>query len=133
MIDRDFVTSGHAFINVYPSPAFIAARAQLGDEYHDEYGYLVERVHLNGPHWPPQYFIKSKVARKRGVEYVYLGELDAKTGSVKLTKRSAFPETATRVTVIRRILARIWEGKGELVERAGWRVVNADDACVAVA
>ncbi len=133
MLTREFLMSGHAMLTVNPSPAFIAARAQLGEEYHDEYGYLVERVHLNGPHWPAQYFVKAKVRSKRGnVTYAYLGEMDAKTGMIRMTSRSSFPETATRVKVARSIFKRIWEGQLSVVLDAGWQVSDAN-ALVAVA
>jgi hypothetical protein len=131
MIAKNFVTGGKATFTVEVPDAFRTAKAQIGEQWHAHYTYRVERVELPATgNWPAKtcYFVKSLAGQDNTSDYVYLGMLDAATGEVKLTAKSAFTEKATRVKVIRRVLAVLWADKGELIAAAGWDV-HHEGAC----
>lgn len=125
MITREFVAAGHAIFTVEVPATFVQVQALLGNEYHPHYTYRVERVELKASadgRFPARtaYFVASLTGPDNTSDYTYLGELDAKTGDVRLTKKSAFPETASRVRVLRKVLARVWAGEQDAVTGAGW-------------
>jgi hypothetical protein len=131
MINATFVTGGKATFTVEVPAAFIGAKAQLGETWHPHYTYRVERVEMKATDKFPAktcYFVKSLNGPDNTADYVYLGMLDEKTGDVKLTAKSAFPETATRVKVLRRVLAVLWAGEGDKIAAAGWDV-HHEGAC----
>jgi hypothetical protein len=124
VITKQFVLAGDAIFTVEPPETFKAAMAQVGREFHDHYTYRVEKVDFDGP--PTQnnsmYFVKALTGPDNTRDYVYLGVLVPSSGYVRLTRKSAFPETATRVQVVRRVLARIFAGEEAVIEEAGWSV-----------
>lgn len=125
MVTKQFVLAGDAIFTVEPSDTFREAMAQLGREYHEHYTYRVESVTFPAKGvWPAttHYFVKSLAGPDNTSDYVYLGTLNPDTGEVRITKKSAFPETATRVQIIRKVLARLIKDEGKLIEDAGWKV-----------
>jgi hypothetical protein len=125
MITKQFVTGGKAIFSVEVPEAFIAAQKQIGVEFHPHYTYRVDRVEMPGNDLYPArtcYFVKALTGPDNTADYVYLGMLDAATGEVRLTAKSAFPATATRVRVAQRVLAALWAGNGDKIAAAGWDV-----------
>ncbi len=125
MITKQFITAGEAIFTVVPPAAFVAARNQLGEQWHEHYTFRVSKVELKASadgKFPARtaFFIASLTGQDNTSDYTYLGEL--KDGVVKLTKKSAFPETATRVIVARRVLAAIFAGNADKIAAAGWEV-----------
>lgn len=111
MLTREFFTADLAAFTVTPPANFVRVRELLGSPYHSEYSYQIERV--GTAHY---------VRVLTGSRFVYLGALKPETGEVTLTAKSAFPATATRVKVIQRVLAAIWQGRGDAITKAEWRV-----------
>ena len=64
-----------------------------------------------GSPYPDAYFISLLTGPDNTSEYTYLGLLDAHTGSVRLTRKSAYTDDTTPVVAIRWALARVWQGK----------------------
>ncbi len=124
MISKDFVVAGSAVFTVEPAEAFIAAQAQLGNEWHPHYTYRVEKVEFEKLGEPKRtcYFVKALTGPDNTGDYTYLGMLNLQTGGVQMTAKSAFPETATRVRIVRRVLAALWRGEAANVEATGWKV-----------
>lgn len=125
MITKTFLTAGDAIFTVEPSAEFLAAQQQLGNEYHPHYTYRIARVELKASgNYPARtaFFVSSLTGRDNTSDYTYLGELIPATGEVRLTRKSAFPETASRVRILRRMLTRIWDGEGDAITNAGWKL-----------
>jgi hypothetical protein len=125
MLTKNFFTAGKAIFTVEPSEAFVTAKAQLGETFHPHYTYRVDRVEMEAKgQWPAKtcYFVKALSGPDNTSDYVYLGMLDAETGEVRLTQKSAFPATATRVLVVQRVLKAIFDGRGGQIAAAGWKV-----------
>ena len=116
------LTTGCTFTVRVPE-TFVRAQQLLGnDRWKAEYTFAVERVELPASEWGPGRTMLAVYSVDNG-RRVYLGELDARTGEVRLTKKSAFPATATRVLVCRRTLARVAAGQEAAIKAAGWELV----------
>lgn len=125
MVTTQFLTAGNAIFTVEVPEHFRVAQSQVGREFHPHYTYRVEKVELKAtPKYPARtaYFVSSLTGPDNTADYTYLGEFRPETGEVRLTGKSAFPETATRVMVVRRVLAAIVAGNGHKVTAAGWTV-----------
>ena len=119
MIGIDYITAGRTISTARPSAAWLAARA--GEKWHSEYRYEVDRV-PSDTGGPDVFFVRAAAGADK--KTAYLGILDAKTGAVRMTTKSSFPEHSTRVVILRRILKAIWEGRGGEIERHGWTVTH---------
>jgi hypothetical protein len=121
---RDTLTSGTVTLTVTLPETFTLARRLLGEDWHDEYRYRIERVE-NGTS-PPSFFLSAYTTNARYPDkpgrYVYTGCVHPLKGSVRLTSKSAFPATATRVRVADRVLSAIFAGRADAIAAAGWRV-----------
>lgn len=115
-IARDTVLTGLTTITVTVPENFVVARAMLGEVWHRSYSYQIERV--AGTYGIPTFFLKTLTNDR----YVYTGVVHPSYGSVRLTRASAFPPTATRVRIANKVLAAIFSGRAEDIERAGWEV-----------
>jgi hypothetical protein len=122
MISKEFLLSGDAIFTVIPAPAF---RDAVPDSQ-DHYTFKVERVEFEGPNAKTMYFIKSLAGSDNTSDYVYMGVVDTVfLKGVKLTAKSAFPETSTRVRIASRVVSRILAGDGDKIAEAGWDVKHA--------
>lgn len=127
MVTANFLTAGNAIFTVAPSPAFIAAQAAVGVEFHAHYTFRIEKVEMKAtPKYPARtaYFVASLTGPDNTADYTYLGEFKPATGEIVMTFKSAFPETSTRVRVARRVVAAVVAGKGAAITAAGWEVTH---------
>ena len=126
MITKEFVLAGKATFTVEVPATFVEARRLLGDVYHPHYTYRVERVEMADRADPKKsneyYFVKTLRGPDNTDDYVYVGVLHPGLGTVRLTAKSAFPADATRVTVLNRVLTRVFAGEGDVITAAGWDV-----------
>lgn len=118
MIGIDYITAGRAVLTVRPPAAWLEARK--GQKWHSEYRYEIDRVEPETASGRPSFFVRA--AAGDDVKPAYLGVLDARTGDVRMTRSSSFPEHSTRVVILRRVLKAIWEGRAGEIERHGWTV-----------
>ncbi len=118
-IGRYTLTAGTVDLTVKPSETFILARRLLGDDYHDEYTYRLVNDHDRVLWLSTLTYPKNS---EKPPKWVYTGMVDLKTGAVRLTTKSAFPATATRVKVANRVLMALFAGRAADVEKAGWTV-----------
>lgn len=122
---RDILTSGTVTFTVTLPETFTLARRLLGEDWHDEYRYRIERVE-SATGGPPSLFLSAYTVNPRSPDkpgrYVYTGVVHSLKGSVRLTSKSAFPATATRVRVADRVLSALFAGRADAITAAGWRV-----------
>lgn len=122
VINRQWITAGHAIFTVQTSPEAVAAG------YATHYTYRVERVEMpaKGPYPASvRHFIGVLRGQDNTNDYVYMGMIDANTGSIKLTTKSAFPSTAKRFRIACRVLARVWAGETDKINAGGWSIHHA--------
>lgn len=122
VLTREFFTAGRAVFTVELPAAFITARAEQGETWHTHYTFGVRRSEWNGREY---LLVDSFTAYEKPV---YLGKLREDTGDVNLTTGSKFPADATRVKVVTKVIKAVWEGRGEDIAKAGWRVMH-DGRC----
>jgi hypothetical protein len=121
---RDILTSGTVLLTVKLPETFVLARRLMGDVWHDEYRYRLERV--ENEHGPATIFLSTYTTNDRYPDkpgrYVYTGVVHPLKGHVRLTAKSAFPAHATRVRVADRVLAALFAGRKDAIDAAGWSV-----------
>lgn len=118
---RSVLTSGTVVVTVRPDPHWRAARALLGEEWYESYTYRIERVEEGRNIF---FFLHTLTTNRKGENprYVYTGVIHPTLGTLRMTAKSAFPDTATRVRVARRVFEAIFKGNGAAVEAANWTV-----------
>lgn len=109
MITADFVKAGYAIFTV---------TSKTGEYY----TYKVE--HSTGSeNFAPAWFVQLLTGPDNTSDYSYLGLLDAKTGAVRLTKKSRYSDDSLPVKVIRWALGMVWSDKplpeGYAIEHMG--------------
>ncbi len=126
---RDTLTAGTVIITVRPDLAFLTSRRLLGEEWHDEYKYKLERVGTDARFdlylrtWSKNERYPDKCGR-----WVYTGAVHPWSGKVSLTTSSAFPETkkdgkiCTRLAVARHVLEALFTGRDAEIAWHGWEV-----------
>lgn len=112
------LTAGVTLLAVDVPDTFVRARQLLGDDFHARYEYRVECVEDREGY--PTYFLSAKT----GSRFVYVGIVHPTKGSVRLTRKSAFPAHATRVRVADRVLQALFAGRADTIEAAGWTVTG---------
>lgn len=122
---RDVLTSGKVILTVTLPETFVAARNLLGEGWHPEYRYRIERVE-NPNGGLPAIYIRTYTTNPRKPDspgsYVYTGAVHPRTGAVTLTRSSAFPATATRFRVADKVLRALFGGRAADVAAAGWEL-----------
>lgn len=119
---RDTLTAGTVVVTVRPDPHWRAARALLGEEWYEEYTYRIERVDSGGG--GTMYFLHALTTDKKGdnPRFVYTGVLHPILGTIRMTRASAFPITATRVMVAQKVFGAIFTRRGGDIEAANWTI-----------
>lgn len=97
MITADFVKAGYAIFTV---------TSKTGEYY----TYRVE-YSAGSDNFAPAWFVQLLTGPDNTSDYSYLGLLDAKTGFVRLSKKSRYSDEALPVKVIRWALGMVWAGK----------------------
>lgn len=128
MLTREFVLSGDATFSVETPDTYRLAQAQLGREFHERYTFRVTRREFDGGR-RVFYFVHSVTEAGK---CVYLGILEPVTARLRLTDRSAFPATATRVMVATRVLTRLMRNESAAIVAAGWTLRKEAAPAVAV-
>lgn len=122
-VSRSAVLAGLTTVTVTLPETFLLVRRLLGDEsnYSPTYVIQVERVEKDTG--GEIYFVKLLTERpKRSPSFVYVGVLNPRLGTIRLTQASAFPATATRYKVASRVLQAIFTNRVHQIEKAGWTV-----------
>lgn len=119
-LTRDSLTAGRVILTVRPDPTWRRSRELLGEEWHEEYTYLLERV----PGDRYSLFLKTFTTDARHPDkpgrFVYTGVIDPFKGGLRLTRNSAFPASATRVKVADATLRAIFTGRAGDIAKHGW-------------
>jgi len=68
------------------------------------------------------YFIATLTGPDNESSYSYLGVLDPINGWVRLTHKSKYSEETAALKIVRRVLDRIWNNQGHMIQAAGWDV-----------
>lgn len=113
-INKNWILAGDAIFTVKVPAGF-------GD-YAPHYTYRVKKVNMKATAKYPArtaWFVSSLTGPNNTEDYTYLGEINM-IGEVRLTSKSAFPETAKRVKLLRRVLARVFAGQTEAILAAGF-------------
>lgn len=71
---------------------------------------------------PDAYFVHLLSGPDNTHNYTYVGKFNPETGQLALTAKSRVTEDAWSVRLFRRAMARIFEGRPELIEQAGFNV-----------
>jgi hypothetical protein len=121
MIDSAFVTGGNAYFAIEPAPNYIDANGRKGVEVLPKYVYRVRRKEANGD-YKEAWFISLLVEGEDKPTFAYLGMLNPDAGTVHVTGASCSPNGSQEVEILRRVLAKLWAGEGEAIEKAGWKV-----------
>ncbi len=117
------LTSGTVLLTVVPCPIWRRVRELLGDEYHPEYRYRIERVEHDSGHtlFLHTWTVSPRYPDRAG-KWVYTGIVHPRLGTIRLTTKSAFPAHATRVKVAEHVLRAIFGNRAGDIERANWTV-----------
>lgn len=99
MLTRQFVLAGKAIFTV-------------SNDKGDRYTFRVDHKKGN-EQWAPVWFIRLLTGPNNEEDYTYMGKIDPEMGVVKLTAKSAYPETSLPVKVANFGLRIIW-GKQDL-------------------
>lgn len=121
-INANWILAGDAIFTVKVPAGF-------GD-FAPHYTYRVRKVEMKASGKYPArtaWFVSNLTGPDNTADYTYLGEV-LTNGEVKLTAKSAFPETAKRVKLLRRVLARVFAGEIAAIEAAGF-AVNHEGFC----
>jgi hypothetical protein len=105
MITKDFLLAGHAIFTVENTTG-------------DHWTYRVSACEGN----PDIMFVSLLTGPQNTSDYTYLGLLIVKDAIVRLTKKSAYSEDTKAVQIIRRVICRLYDGQGSVIEAAGWKV-----------
>lgn len=111
---------------------FVLSRHLLGDTtWAPSYTYRIDRVD-NDHGTGFTLFLATLTDRgRKSPTFVYTGIVHPLKGCVRLTAKSAFPATATRVRVASRVLEAICAGRTDAIIAAGWSVELKVEAEVA--
>lgn len=114
VLTRPFLLSGKATITVAIPKEFVS-KNQTPDHYTYQIRVTGKRDAayvwlLNGPD-----NINS---------YVYLAQLNMKSGEVSVTRKSAFPKGAWPVVIADRVLQRLFANEQHVIEERGWKVMH---------
>jgi hypothetical protein len=115
-ITKQFVLAGNACFTI-EVPAGTTKKDGTAADPH--YTFLVERVPASD-RFPEAYFIKYLSGPDNTTDFLYVGKLNPTTGQVALTNKSKLPPTSFRFRLLNRVLARVWAGDQEVVEKAGY-------------
>jgi hypothetical protein len=89
---KDFLTAGCAIFTVEPSNHFNEVMRQLGRENDEHYTYRIEKAEFEEGR--SMFFVQALTGPDNTSDYTYVGVLNTDQGSIRLTRNSAFQETA---------------------------------------
>lgn len=125
MIAKDFVTGGRAVFTIECPGAWMHQRGACA-----HYTYRVSRKEAEpGSQWGDTYFVSLLTGPQNESDYTYLGILDAESGAVRLTRASRMGDDCLAVTLLRRVLARLWAGEADAITAAGFDVHHEGRCC----
>ena len=112
-----FIFAGSAIFTVQPSEKYVAAN---NCKPHYTYKITAKEGEWNGKP-TVTYFAALLSGPDNESDYTYIGIL-AKTGFVKLTKASRYPEESHPVKILSRVVLALVEHRGEQIKNAGWSI-----------
>ena len=118
-VTREYVLAGKAIFTVEPAKQ---DQERLGLKAH--YTYKVSNPSEDKP-----FFVSVLIGPQNTSDYAYLGILDPKTGALRLTAKSQFPNDSWQVKVFGRVVAQVWAGGQRKIEDAGWMLHLSDTCC----
>lgn len=122
MINATFITAGRATFTVEPTVKFCEVQNAK-----PHYTFKVSRKDSTYSRSGYVYFVSLLSGPDNTSDYTYLGLLE-ENGDVRLTAKSAFGEDTNPVKIVRRVVKALFEGRGEQIVAAGWKV-HHEGAC----
>lgn len=119
MIGIKFVTAGRAIFTLSMPPEFVAVHG-----CRERYTFKVVHKPASDK-WPEAWFVNLLSGPDNRNDYQPLGKLNPATGAVRLVKVSKLTDQSWPVRLVRRVLSRLWQGQGDVVEAAGFELRHA--------
>ncbi len=117
MLSPDFLTAGRALFTIEVPEAFRAERPSVRPHY----TYKITRKEAS-ERFPEAYFVALLSGPDNESDYSYLGMLTPETGDVRLTAKSRYSPDSWPVCILKRVLARIWDGQSAMITQQGWEL-----------
>lgn len=109
-VTKEFVLAGKAIFTIQP-PAGVAEKAH----------YTFKVTHKEASErWPEAYFVSLLTGPENTSDYTYVGMLEAGSGLLRLTAKSALGGDSYPVRLLERVLARVWAGEQAVIQAAGY-------------
>lgn len=123
MLDKTFILAGKTIFTVAIPETFVAAvQAKYGEEVKSHYTFQVCRK-VASADWPAANFVKLLAGPDNLSDYQYVGKLDADTGNVHLTTKSAYTDKTFPVCLIRKVCAALWRDDAASIDAAGFELI----------
>ena len=121
-IGKDFILAGDATFTIVSPPLGKGAKLDPAGRTHRTY-----RVEYSEPNngYPEAFFVKTLTGPDNETHYSYVGILDPKTGEVRTTAKSKHWEGTTRLTLLRRVLYRVWRAEVGEIRKHGYDVLHS--------
>ena len=112
------ILCGQTLLTIRVPESYIESRRiAFGDDFRPEYQYRItgKRDNQGGV----TYFIECWDERRNG-RWVYAGIVNPSTGTIRMTRSSAFPEHATRIRAANFALSRLLTGRVAELKQMEW-------------
>lgn len=114
VLTRQFLCAGYSTFTVQ-IPAEFAAKNGTPNHY---------TFRLEKPSEDKPIFAMLLCGPDNESDYKYIGLVDASSGNVRVTKKSAFGGQSWPVVILTRVLIRLFADQQEKIEKSGWSVMH---------
>lgn len=115
MLSKEFMTAGKATFTIEIPDSLRDA------EHKAHYTFRITKKEAS-EQYKECYFVSMLTGSDNESDYTYMGMLDAESGKLILTKKSAYPQESYPVRLLSRTLVRVWANEQQAVITAGFKL-----------